>query len=212
MYDQDTEYQPSAFEIAQAQRPKTTSSRIVFPWSEKKYSKYEFNPVSTEGRITEKEIDEVLHTLENHQLAVPNHNCWYVYLFPCVLIVIWMVIISRVFGDPEKEKGLYSVVVFLFIVAVLVAFCCVLTCLGKRNLKRWNMREREFGLILKELNEKEFSSRGVEWRVGRYGAWICLELNFVLMQRNQAYNFTNGFTVETIPINQIDVPVYQAKA
>jgi hypothetical protein len=59
-------------------RPPSSSSRIIFQWDQEtsSYRKDEFNPVATEGRLTEEDIDGAFEELKKTQHYVPQkHNC-----------------------------------------------------------------------------------------------------------------------------------------
>jgi len=57
--------QPDMLTIAVNSRPASSLSRIVFPWMRElnKYNTMEFNPVSTEGRMSMMDVERILNQI-----------------------------------------------------------------------------------------------------------------------------------------------------
>lgn len=165
------------FELAIEQRPSSSKRAIVFPWLTNKYSKEDLNPVHIEGRVTEAEIDEVLSKLQNHKLANPNTRTLYLLIIPCVLLISFMLLILFVKGGPPKISKAYRIAATSLVILSFLLFCGCFANSSERNFRRWKEREVAFDEILDQVNEKEFGERGIRWRVGKFGAWVILELS-----------------------------------
>lgn len=47
------------------------------------------------------------------------------------------------------------------------------------------LREQEFKDIINRENQQYFQTRDIRWTVGRYGAWLTLELDYIARKMNQ---------------------------
>lgn len=54
-----TRVKATPMQIAVCQRPQSSATRVVFPydWAIKSYTKTDFNPIITQGRVSEQEVD-----------------------------------------------------------------------------------------------------------------------------------------------------------
>lgn len=226
--------------IALESRPHSTMSRLVFPWDQlsNTYSKHEFNPIATQGVIEEEDIDRVLNSLKTTKNYVPKRSlclCFGIFLtFVLYISFIFILIITGKKsdnkdgrrnggrgdggrGNPEEDA---SILPALFVIGGIALFFISIICLGHKMEKKFKemleQRRNEFDEILTNFNEGEFRAKDVEWKVGNYGAWITLELNYILRNNIIARginpgnidNFSTG-----LPILQtnVDIDPFQPK-
>lgn len=201
---------PTPFQIAMAQRPHSNTYKIVFPWMFGGYSKSEFNQNLCQGRVTEQDVDRVLKELKRCPNYKPTMSCGKTGLLILSMVggtflmaATIMYFVLKYVGNKNKnvtvadENGrlkkvvenepLSASVYVVFIVGMIVS-CCMLICCQLSIRRSYNRkierREKELGKILNGMNEKEFSSKQVSWRIGKLGAWVSLELDFVIAQMN----------------------------
>lgn len=196
--------QRSLISIALETRPQSTYSRIVFPWDQlsKQFTKHEFNPVQTQDRISEDDIDRVLNSLKKSKDYLPNQSKWLTCGICSFMILFFLYIFAvvAIFGrrnskdddnegrrrdrHNEEEDGEVAVTVFIMlgVVGFLVATCCITSIAEKKYKAAMKRRMDDFNNIFKDFNQNEFKAKDVEWKVGNYGAWVTLELNYKLRQ------------------------------
>lgn len=188
-------------------RPHSNFARIVFPFKsrENKFEKFEFNSIMTEGKLTEEDVDRVLKSLEKSKDFKPSIPKWLTILIVALLFVLFILIIiivaqferSMENSTPEvdkegklveKKKVDYKFVLVAGLIGinnlVIILLLLFANCLYKKSLDR---REKDIKRFLSDFNANEFSSKGIEWRSGTFGAWISVELNYVLRQRNAGF-------------------------
>lgn len=198
------------FQIAMVQRPQSNTCRIVFPWLFGRYSKSEFNRMLCQGRVTENDVDRVINELKKSPNYKPTMSCGKVclmvlgllgglFLMISTLLFFLVTLIGSIGGETitdetgeskRVQKESPNPIIYAILPIGLIASCCMMICCNltvrKQYNKRIEKREIELGKILNDLNEKEFSSKQVSWRIGRLGAWVSLELDFVIAQMNGA--------------------------
>lgn len=189
--------QPSPFQVALLQRPQTTNSRIVFPWLMGEYSKSEFNPVVTQGRASEGDIDRVIQAVKGVEHYNPNISGWWMCLLPlimcggmAIIMIIFFTSLNKSIENSRTSGGSSSSFNFLIMpigmFGLFCIMCCLMICLQKVQNERFVKREQEIKGVLDQFNANEFDMKGINWKCGKFGAWILMDLNFVLQQPGMA--------------------------
>ena len=177
-------------------RPPTSSFRIIFPWSPSKndYSMREFNQKATCDRVTSFEVKLLLHrlsTMEGYRTTFDtNLSSRRVCLYMLALIG--------------------SLLLFFFPVFITIVVIARTEMYRKENkVIKLAERARRLEEMLKEVN-LEWRAKGVKWSVGELGAWIQLDLDFLMdgiplsfgpqpKQRSKSGLPSSGYMV--VPVN-----------
>ena len=173
---------PSPFSIALAQAPFSDQTKIVFRYDPyaRDYSQQDFNPLQTQGRVTQEDITRVFTTLKQ----LPNFNMGgglLQFLIPltffcifCGFFIFIYFFISRIASSAAGSGN-----VMMMPMAMIGVFCIMVTLIlgitfGINYYSRQKMQKRteEIRNCLQEFNQKEFVAKEVSWKVGTLGAWI----------------------------------------
>ena len=181
-------------EVACSERPQSTMSRVVFPWNREteSFDINEFNPISTQGRLSPQDIDRVLNQLRNCQNYIPKGPKWCISCLKPIgvalsSILFVMIIQNRNFNHADGNGQLLIVAIFII---VLMGFVTLPDHFYMtQNKKSLEEREREFKAIIERENSTFLQGREVRWTVGRVGSWLALELDYVV--RNMQQNTMN---------------------
>lgn len=197
-------------------RPHTSFSRIVFPYKAqtKKFEKFEFNPLTTEKKLTEEDVDRVLKALEKSKDFKPSiPKIIMIILALLVLTALALILIlaakfeqslenrNPAQANPDSKKDSkdtnFLLLVFLLGVTNILIFVVLLiaNCLYKKSLIR---REKGVKKFLSDFNANEFSAKGMEWRAGTYGAWVSVELNYMIRIWNEKMCFGGSGSTEQL--------------
>lgn len=218
----------SLLSIALETRPHSTSSRIVFPWDQlsQSFSQHDYNPIATQGVVSEEDVTRVLNSLKSSKDYIPKRNkCLQCSIFLCfVLYFAYIFLVVSIGGKGDKDdkddrrdgmrhnkdedtKVGHLVAIFLGVFVFILAICCIGSKIEKQFKESLDRRMKDFEGVLRDFNENEFSARDVEWKVGNFGAWITLELNYVLRNNVMAAgrHFAGGENFSTgLPILNIN--------
>ena len=63
----------------------------------------------------------------------------------------------------------------------MIPICCYV----KKRKEALIAREQEFKAVIARENQQYFQSRDIRWTVGRYGAWLTIELDYIARKMNQ---------------------------
>lgn len=231
--------QRNLLSIALETRPQSNYSRLVFPWDElsESFAKHEFNPVHTQDRLSEEDIDRVLNSLKNSKFYIPAKSKWaYCAIFLCfALFFLYVIILTMIASrsnsnkddqnrrrDNDEEEGIGGpglVFLLLGFFVFLTSIFCISAKIKKEFMESLRKRKMDFESVLKDFNQNEFKAKDVEWKVGNYGAWITLELNYKLRQNmmmnglNVANNGTvgSGLPILDAHVNKGGVPLLKTQ-
>jgi hypothetical protein len=112
------------------QRPATSAARVVFPWDAhmNAFSKREFNPVSTQGRVSDADIERVFQALkQSPNYKIPNMLCL-ILMIPCIMIggmILMMVLIFSSASSSSSSSGPSSTIFLPFLIMPLL-FCGIM--------------------------------------------------------------------------------------
>ena len=183
MASREIDTQPDPFTIAQMQRPKTSWNVITFPFELGRFSTEEFDEAKTEGKVTNKDVEQVINSLKESKYYKPLNNKWLSRIMVLGLVVVFLPI---TIGISLGAQFVLGDNIFLLIIAIFAAFLAVTWCINYcfasayKNRERYLMdRETDFERRLEDLNDTDFAAREVSWIAGRYGAWVCLKLHFL---------------------------------
>ena len=178
----------SPIQAALLNRPDTDETKIIFPLSVGEFSRTEFDPALTENRVSERDIDRVIeevHSQPNFRIRQP----WIIYIIPFIMIAFFIAMFLILFTQASDLAGTSVLVIpvlmfggmFVVLTVIIAIFCCA----QSSAQKRLNQREKEIKAVLSKYN-RVWSSKEVSWRVGTLGAWLQLDLDFVVrdMQGN----------------------------
>lgn len=175
--------------------PETSINRIVFLFKrvpEEVFSKKDFNPVATQGIITEADIDKFFEELKNspHYLY-PDVRCEVCALYLITTIVLCLIIgvtmanlidISPPTSSNQSKDNGPSVTDFIplmFLPVLIGGIITINCCLGRKVYNLLQAREADFKRIAAEQNKIYFQAKGVRWVVGKNGDYLILELDFI---------------------------------
>lgn len=158
---------PGDFSKALNSRPKSTQNLIVFPYSESKssYTKTNFNPQVIQGRMNNSDIEQFFQDLKN----CPDYHLKHFGGKPFALVLVFFtlgVIIGALLTG------------FVIPVILLVFFFIYLIYLNKKKKEHLKKRQTQFEGVAQLYNSK-LKSKMIRWAIGRYGAYICLHLDFI---------------------------------
>ncbi len=168
--------------LTQLKMPGSSMARIVFPWNHAftKFETTEFNPVATEGRMTEADLENVLALLSQcscYQRSLRSRAPTFFYtailgsiLFTLSFIRFNVGLIQLDFNMTYIKYGMV-----LGFIIMIIGLCGL-----NVSAKNYNPeREQQFKEVLNKANKEIFESRGIRWTTGTYGAWITIELDYV---------------------------------
>lgn len=171
---------PDPFQIAMAQRPMSSAARTVFPWDPftHSFSNREFNPVATQGRVTEQDVQNFFNELRKCPNYKPKNVGFIICLAPLIMIVgmiIVMVLVISSGSDPT------STILILFLMMPVIFACMVgILCYSKKTrMDGLKKRQMEFEQVINVQNQSNFKAKECRWTCGKFGAYITLELDFV---------------------------------
>ena len=169
-------------------RPTTDQTKIIFPYSLGRYSKNEFNMVLAQGRVIEADIDEVLdevHSLPDFKIEKPK----VIYVLPFLMMCVMAFIVIFMVGFASSLSDSAFFVIPLVPIGSMIFFFVVSACVthyaGRKMTEQMNRRQHAIQGVLNRYNQL-WSSREVSWRIGTMGAWLRLDLDFMIraMQNN----------------------------
>ncbi len=207
--------QASPMTIALINRPQTTINRLVIPWnaSANSFTTTDFNPVSTEGRMSPQDFDRIMNQIQQ----CPNYrasNPWYLLaiVLPCGIFLgiagFIYLLLSNIHNHSRSSSA------FAIVFPILCFFFCIIgfvlgTTLGYTSIHQKSLRnrEKEFKQVLDKVNI-DFTDRQIRWQVGQYGSWISIELDYLTRALNQN---TPAYTFAPAPVHsfQPSYPGYQ---
>ena len=179
----------SPFHQAVNDSPESTAYRVILPWDEQAntFSVIALNarqdlhlrvPLQDFQRLLDKistsEFTNLLKGLEKPLLIVLGITI----AFMVFASLIFIFIRSTIFGD---QNNFWYLVIFLAIVFISfgVYMVMVYKFLIKKRKMNLKLREKDFQGIVDEFAETVFKDSGVSFKVGKYGAFLCLNLNFM---------------------------------
>ena len=165
--------------------PKTDSTKIVFRYTKRGYSRSEFSPEQLKGQIQVKEIDRVLDTLSNHKLIKPSRPLWWLILiFSYALLGTFLIIFGFGYIVIESRKGKNPItdneekLINLALASVFLGIMGYLFYLYYLEaMKYTDQRTEVFEDWIRLINRQEFKRKGVSWSVGTKTMWIQLNLS-----------------------------------
>lgn len=168
------------------QRPMSNAARTVFPWDAHmhSFSKREFNPVATQGRVTEQDIDNFFNELRKSPNYKPKNIVCLVLMAPLIMVVgmvVMMVLIFSSASSSSSSSGPSSTIFLPFLMMPLM-FCCMIGIIcyaSQTRMKGLKNRQLEFEQICNVQNQSYFKAKECRWTCGRFGAYLTLELDFV---------------------------------
>ena len=130
-------HRPSAMQMALMQRPASNAARVVFPWSPftKDYSKNEFNPIATQGRVSAQEVDQFFNSLK----AAPNYivktNVCLLLMIPLIMIGgFGLMVFLMISGSSSRDPDPASIMLpFLIMPLIMCAICGIACYVGKQQ-------------------------------------------------------------------------------
>ena len=166
-------------------RPKTDSTRIVFPWVVDRFTKQEFKPSLLQNKAKEEHIDFVLEELKKSKYYNEVPRIDYNYIAVMAIIVTGFIVgfgffFYAVLTGISPSNFMFFGPLGLMIVMIL-AVCIVPSLVELGRITTARKRREDFLAILKPINMK-YEKSGMQWRVGKGGLWLCLELNFELVR------------------------------
>ena len=147
-----------------SRRPRTSSFRSVFPWVGKDYSLAEFNPDLTRGKVSRAEVDLVFHRLRSIKGYRADYN-------------------------TDFSAGNIPLYALIFIGCLFIPIPGI--CIGvgviwylessrtNKKIQALRVRSGRLSEVLKKVNF-EWIDKQVKWSVGELGAWIQLDMNFII--------------------------------
>ena len=197
----------STFLSALRRRPYSDLTKIVFYWENEDFSKSELNPIMLENRATEYDIDRVLDNLRESPYYSPNKRepCLWT-LLGLFSILIFFVPISiptlvdlvnkYKISDDELKFGMIGVFVSYFVIIMVIAIN-----ISRRKIKHQKARKEDFEERLRKFNDAEFRRKGLSWSVGDLGAWIQLNLDYMIAGIQGGIAAGNPVTAGLMPTN-----------
>jgi hypothetical protein len=179
VYRRQGGHQVDALTSAIMQKPAGTMSRIVFTWDRQsnRFDTSTFNPVFTEGKFTQQDIDRLLSQVEKTPNYIPA-NPWY-----CLAIVMPIGIILTMFLylhlliSRSADVNIF-LIMMLFFAGLAIFIAVPLVFYSKKISQSQQFREVEFRNIVDSEN-RFISDRDIRWTVGRLGGWLAIELDYV---------------------------------
>ena len=189
---------PDALALALMSKPSSCMSRVVFAWDRqcKRFTTTEFNPVATEGRLYQQDLDRVLNQLQTCPNYVPK-NPWIclVLVWPlgCFLsVTILNLLVAYTDNSSKSSSGSQSnqasytwIFLILYLIAIIGSTAFPIIYFIKKNKQSLLDREKEFSMILEKENQTFLRGKDMRWTVGKFGAWLSLELDYILRHMNQ---------------------------
>lgn len=144
------------YEKALMSRPTTSAIRVVFPWDKelKTYSKEEYNPISTEGRISQNDIDNTIEELKKSpHFEIENYWCYTIFGVGIAIIglILYFIFLFSNLGDDNNDSDYetlrkreaesnkdffrgFLLGVTILIVSLIIS--CVLGCIQIKKYKK----------------------------------------------------------------------------
>ena len=163
-------------------------SRIVFPWQRESsnYNTMEFNPVSTEGRMSMMDVERVLQQICSLDCVKKTPNGGFCALFMIIWILACVLIYVNILDGANGDA--IFIVIFGFICFVIGGTSGSIYYMMNKMKKLYLQRQTQIQAILNRENQTYFQGREIRWLVGTHGAWIQVELDYMARKMNAGLN------------------------
>ena len=175
------------FKSAILNSPPSTKNRLVFRWSSasKKFDISYYHPSMTENRLSVEELTQInqrLSTAPEGELHSPYLNI--LKFCPILLLIIFIaafpiILIYSINSNWDKIWTVFPVAIIAITLLIFLLIAISFTCAGMIQTQKYKKREVEFNKILEEYN-KSFQSSEITFRSGKYGAYLLIELEYLM--------------------------------
>ena len=187
--------------------PEPNSGTIILPWRTDSWLIYEkgyydeawFDGESIDYKVTKEELDGVFKDLKEDpnwvaQLGFPF--LLYIALLSVPLFFFVLTLLVIINGQTEHPAIYYGLIVSCPIFGILTLIAPFYVYYS--NLQRLKNREKNFDKIFESWNQRVFSSRGLNFKSGKYGAWVAINLQEPNMNLLEHINQVNTDILENI--------------
>ena len=170
--------------------PPTCHQRIVFPYDEESesYSCKDFPPKGFRGDLSVFEVKQVIHQIKKISLKTHKEvQCLYIFTLLInglllTLMFIYLIVWRHYLGLELLEKEMKEIKlnyqllealevillpIFVLCIMVLMCLCSVSTIKGRERISQIKIDR-----YLHNLMKYQFWKKGIEWKVGKYRAWL----------------------------------------
>lgn len=168
--------------------PESNNFRLVFPWDDqlKTFTVTDYNSrEDVKERVPPSLVKQLRDKLSSSEKSNPYEGLMKIYLV-CLLVIFGvcgLIFTIYEFWLPKSNKSNRKTIDILFIVisSAIVGGISILMIryVVKTKKKRLVVRESEFSSIVAEFNRDSCENLGVEFKIGKYGAYIMLNLNYL---------------------------------
>lgn len=181
-------------EKALIMRPKSSATRIIFPWNGINYSVDDFNPDATEGKVSYVDLQSFFWILSiSPYFNIKQYSKLWITLgltqICLMLISIWLTLSSNALINAIRVFDNYLLSQFFLCIVIIALihnlFSQLFQLIQKKRLQSLNVRQQELERIINIQNHQTFKSKGVKWSIGKLGAYLIMDINLTSVPKTK---------------------------